>query len=132
MADLGNFLQVALTVLTLAALASVGLMKGTITNLRESLADARGDIADGDRRHTETKAELVEAQNQIVKLRAQINSQAHDLEAVGRLVRGESYWLELGEKLDAHHAAAEEHWAEDERLLRKILKDLDDFMERVK
>lgn len=128
--SLGSFLEAALTVLTLASLAGLGLMRGTVTNLRETLKDARGDIADGDRRHGETTKELQAAQNEIVRLRAQVNSQAKDLEAVGRLVRGESYWMELGEKLDMHHAEAKTHWSEDERLLKAIIEDLDAFTDR--
>ena len=113
MNDLGNFLQVALTVLTLASLAGLGLMRGTVTNLRENLKDAREEISDKDRR-------LTAAETQIIQLNAKVKSQTHDIEAYGRLVRGESYWTELGEKLDVHHEEAKLHWIEDEKLLRQI------------
>ena len=126
--SLGSFLQVALTVLTLASLAGLGLMRGTVTNLRENLNDARAEIADKDRRHAEDSADkderIRDAEAEIIRLKAQVNSQAHDLEAVGRLVRGESYWDELGEKLDKHHSEAVTHWQHDEDLLTQILDKL--------
>ena len=114
---LGNFLQLALTVLTLTSLAGLGLMRGTVTTLREALTDARGEIADKGRRLTETETE-------ITRLKAKVNSQTHDLEAMGRLIRGESYWTELGEKLDSHHSEAKTHWQADERKLDTIARNL--------
>jgi hypothetical protein len=129
--SLGSFLQVALTVLTLASLAGLGLMRGTVTNLRETLRDAREEVADKDRRYTADLADkdrrLTEAEAEIIRLRAKINSQAKDIDAYGRLVRGETYWSELGEKLDSHHGEAKIHWSEDERLLKQIIADLDKF-----
>jgi len=115
---LGATLNAALAVVAIATLAGLGLMRGTVTGLRENLSEARAEIGDKERR-------LKDAEAEIIKLKAQTRSQAHDLDAVGRLVRGESYWTELGDKLDIHHTEAKTHWAEDERLLARILADLD-------
>jgi chromosome segregation ATPase len=111
--NLGDTFNTALAIVSIATLTGLGLMRGTITNLRENLRDARDEIADKDRRLTETEGDLV-------RLRAQVKSQGHDLEAVGRLIRGESYWTELGEKLDAHHSEAKKHWLADELKLDAI------------
>lgn len=119
-AGLGNFLQIALVVFSLASLAGLGLVRSNVTNLRERIADYEKEVSEKDRR-------LTEAETQIVQLKTKVNSQAHDLTAVGRLVRGESYWTELGDKLDTHHAEAKKHWQADERLLKQIRDDLDKF-----
>lgn len=131
-AGLGNFFQVALVVFSLASLAGLGLVRSNVTNLRERITDYEKEVSEKDRR-------LTEAEVEIVQLKTKVNSQSHDLEAVGRLVRGESYWAEVGDKLNAqgalvnrHHSEAVEHWATDERLLREVIAALDNFTERGK
>lgn len=134
MDSLGNFLQTALVVLSLASLAGYGVTRARVVDLREQLDDARKEIADKDRRHSEentaSNQRISDAEAEIIRLNAKVNSQAHDLEATGRLIRGESYWLELGEKLDGHHTAAEQHWSTDEATLQQILARLDAFTDR--
>lgn len=110
---LGETLNAALAIVAVATLAGLGLTRGHVNNLRERLGDYEKEVSEKDRR-------LTEAETEITRLKTKVNSQAHDLEAVGRLIRGESYWTELGEKLDSHHNEAKNHWNADERKLDGI------------
>lgn len=87
--DYGNLLTTALSVVSIATLAGLGLLRGTVTNLRENLKDARDEIADKERRLTEA-----ETANAVQKA---------DLEALTRVVTGEVHWIAMGDKLDEHH-----------------------------
>lgn len=104
--DFGSVLNAALSIVAIATLAGLGLMRGTVTNLRENLADARAEIADKDRRLTE--------------LETKSQTQATDLAALGRVVTGEAHWVAIGDKLDEHHGQATTHWAKDETILTEI------------
>lgn len=117
MHSLGGLLETALAIISIATLAGLGLMRGDTIRLRENLKDAREEISDKDRR-------LTEAEAQIDKQATQIRGQAHDLEALGRVVTGEAHWIAIGEKLDNHHREAKAHWENDERLLGDISRRL--------
>lgn len=112
-ADLGNLIQTGLGVFAIASLAGLGLMRTTVTNLRENLKDARDEITDKERRLTEAEAE-------IVKLNARGLAQHNDLQALGRVVTGETHWKAIGKKLDEHHNEAKTHWLADEEKLDQI------------
>jgi chromosomal replication initiation ATPase DnaA len=129
MDHLGSLLTTGLAILSIATLAGLGLTRGLVINLRESLADARAEIADKDRRASEAQAEsdrrLGDAEAEIAKVKAQNAVQANDLIALGRVVTGEAHWVAIGHKLDEHHDEAKIHWANDEETMRKMLTALE-------
>lgn len=108
--SLGSFLQTASAVLVVTSLAGLGLMRATVVNLRESLADLRSEVADKDRQNADLKAETAR--------------QGSDLDALKRVVTGEAHWVAIGQKIDAHDAAARSHWSADEELLGLILQTM--------
>jgi uncharacterized coiled-coil protein SlyX len=71
--DIGNLLTTALSIVSIAGLAGLGLLRGTVTNLRENLKDAREEIADKDRRLAEYEKTVA--------------TQKSDLAALGRIVK---------------------------------------------
>lgn len=119
MGDLGSMIQTALSIVAIASLAGLGLMRGTVTNLRENLKDAREEIVDKERRLTEAEAE-------IVKLNALGLAQHNDLQALGRVVTGEAHWKAIGKQLDEHHSEAKTHWLADEQKLDQIRDALEE------
>jgi predicted nucleic acid-binding Zn-ribbon protein len=108
--DLGAFFQTALAVLTLASLAGLGLMRGVVTGLRESLKDSRERITDLEKGRVED--------------RATIESQKHEIASLRRIVTGEDQLREIADKLDSHHEEAKTHWETDEELLGMLLQVL--------
>lgn len=108
--DLGNLLSTGLTVATVGSLAGVGLMKGTLTNLRARLDDYEKEVEEKDRRHAEDRTKLAQT--------------VTDLSALQRIVTGEAHWVKLGQVLDEHHEQAKEHWTKDEDLLGEVLAEL--------
>lgn len=110
MDHLGDFFQTGLAVLTLASLAGLGLMRGVVVGLRESLADARSRVTDLESDRT--------------KDQAKIQSQANDIDSLRRIVTGEAQLREIASKLNEHHAKAEVHWEADEELLGRVLQAL--------
>lgn len=116
MPDSGT-LQTALSIFALASLVGLGLLRGTVTNLRENLKDAREEIADKDRRLTAVEAENGRLRN--------------DLDALGRVVTGEAHWTAIGELLTHHHDEASGHWQQGEELLgenRDLLVEIRDLL----
>jgi hypothetical protein len=94
----------AAVILALATAAGYGLLRGRVTALRDELHDEREGRASDQRRITQLNADLIESRSETKLLRSEI-------EAVGRQVRTEGYWQEVGRKLDAHNDAAEAYWA---------------------
>lgn len=117
--DFSNLLTTALGVLALATAAGLGLVRSNVTILRENLKDAREEIADKDRRHTEFETRTA---TQIAELEAKLLAKGADLDALSRVVTGEAHWVALGETLDVHHAAAEQHWETIEALITSLLE----------
>lgn len=103
--DVNNLITTALSIVSIATLAGLGLLRGTVTNLRENLKDARDEITDKERR-------LAEAEKLIA-------TQKSDLAALGRVVTGE-------DKIDAMGARMERKF---EQLLN-ALKELFDYVKR--
>lgn len=108
--DLGSLLTTALGVLAIATAAGLGLMRGTVTNLRESLADSRADNADLRARQAEHKTK--------------IDQQATQLEALGKVVTGEVHWMAISGLLDEHHDEARAHWRKAETVNAEMLAAL--------
>jgi hypothetical protein len=108
--DLGQVLSTSLTITSVGSLAGVGLMTGTLKNLRARLSDYDKEVEEKDRRNADDRAELAQ-----VKTR---------LDALQRVVTGEAHWVKLGQVLDQHHEQAVQHWATDEQLLQQILDRL--------
>lgn len=108
---LGSLLSVGLAIISIATLAGLALMRTNLVTLRESLADARGEIDDKDRR-----LKGIEADRDRIKT---------DLAALTRVVTGEAHWVAIGRKLDNHHREAMAHWRTDEDTLMNILRALE-------
>lgn len=115
--SLGNFVQTALGILTLASLAGLGLMRSKVIDLRETISDIRGELGDKGRQRAGDQAE-------IARLRTKVITQDTDIAAIGRVVTGEAHWVAIGAKLDEHHEEAKIHWRNDEQTLRQILAAL--------
>lgn len=84
--DVNGLLTTALSIVAIATLAGLGLLRGTVTNLRDNLKDARDEITDKDRR-------LLEAEKTIATQKA-------DLEATQRLAMREDKIDALSAKFD--------------------------------
>lgn len=82
-----DFLSAALGIVSIATLAGLGFMRGTVTNLRELLADARGQIKD-------LKESRIESDTKTATLQA-------DLAALGRLKTGEEEWAKVDSRLES-------------------------------
>ena len=121
---MGDMLNTALAVVAIATLAGLGLMRGTVTGLRENLKDCREEAAE-----TRRKLEVAEAENSRLQ---------SDLAALSRVVTGEAHITALGQevsevgtqvanvgdRIDTHHTAAEGFWSTVRNLLTEIRDDL--------
>lgn len=87
--DVSELLGTAATIVAVASLAGVGLIRGTVTNLRENLKDMRDENADLRRRLSERESDLLTAKG--------------DLAAVERIKTGKFELDEINTKLDEHH-----------------------------
>ncbi len=95
--DLGGLLSTALAIVAIATLAGLGLLRGTVTNLREQLKDER-EARESDRRqraddeieHAKFKAD---AEARIATLEA-------DIAAYKRLVTGETHWTAIEQRIE--------------------------------
>lgn len=113
MMEFTTLFEIGLTVSTVGTLAGLGLLRGTVTNLREQLRDAR-------EHESSMRAERAEDKAAITRLQT-------DLLALGRVVTGEAHWTAIGAQLEVHHASAQEHWRAEHQLLedvRDLLKEI--------
>lgn len=108
--DLGTLLSTALAVVALATAAGLGLMRGTVTNLREQLADTRASNAEMRQERAEDRAEIATLHTQ--------------LDALGKVVTGEVHWLAISDLLDEHHGEARAYWTRAEGNAAEMLSTL--------
>ena len=111
--NLGDLISTGLGVLALASLAGVGLMRGTVSNLRDTLADLRKDLEDTDRRLALEKAAREAAEEKVTQ-------RDGELAALVKNLTGDTHWVAIGNTLDQHHAEAMQHWTTDEAILIEI------------
>lgn len=124
--DFENLLTAALAVLALATAGGYGLLRGRVSALRDELKDEREGRASERETIRELRASLVAAQAEVAALRI-------DVEAIGKVARGEAHWVAVGEQLDTHHAKSVEHWMRDEELgaaMLAVLTELKDVFGR--
>jgi hypothetical protein len=112
------WLNLALGTLTIVAAAGAGLSIATVRELRSRVGDLRGEIDDKDRRLTQAETDLKAEQTGR-------ELQAAEIAALQRVVTGEQKLDEIRGQNVKHHAAATEHWQEQETLLRRILVTLE-------
>lgn len=108
--DFTSILTTALTILSIATLAGMGLLRGTVTNLREQLRDER-------EANTSHRQRIGDCELDNGRLRA-------DLSALERVVTGEVHWVALGDQLTTLSDAAKGHWVVEIGLLSEIRDDL--------
>lgn len=96
MDQLQQVLTIGLAIVSIATVAGLGLLRGTVTNLREQLSDERAN-------NVSLKAQRAEDRDKITKLEG-------DVRTLTSVVTGEAVLKELLTKLDEHHEAAAEHW----------------------
>lgn len=127
--DVGSLVSTALSILSIATLAGLGLLRGTVVNLREQLKDARDEIADLERRReretTERTEQAATDATQIARLEAGIAT-------LTSTVTGEIHWVALGEQLEQHHSAAEVHWRHLAAATVRLEKALTDLVDELK
>lgn len=111
---LPDWLNVFLGILTIVAAMGAGLSIATVRELRARVGDLRGEIADKDRR-------LSQAEADVLAERAERKIQATEIAALQRVVTGDEKLTAIRHEGNRHHAAATEHWREEEALLRRIL-----------
>lgn len=105
--DISEFLTAALGIVTIATLAGLGFMRGTVINLRERLDDADKNVARADRTIKE-QGRTIEEQSERIKV----------LESV---VTNDQHWQALTQLVVAHQAAVEGNQKRIERKLDQIL-----------
>lgn len=95
--DFSGLLNTALTIVAIATLAGLGLLRGTVTNLREQLADERAARAADRQQRADDERESA-----LFKTNAEtrIASLESDALALQRVVTGEIHWIALGERLE--------------------------------
>lgn len=123
--DISSLLVAAMALLTLATAGGFGLQRGRISVLREELKDEREGRASDRETIRELRSDLTEARAEIAKL-------STDVDAIGRVARGEAHWVGVGEQLDTHHAKSVEHWQKDEEINAQILEVLKAWVENDK
>lgn len=117
--DLVNgWVQVFLGVLTIVTAAGAGIGAVSVKELRARVGDLRGEIEDKDRRLSQTERDL-EAE------KAERRAQDIKIKALQETVRGDEQLQEIRSQGIRHHAAAVEHWQEEEQLLRRILVSIE-------
>lgn len=110
MGDVLGLISTALGIISIATLAGLGLLRGTVVNLREQLVDARAELTVLKDSRTEDKRLLA--------------LQKSDMEALVRTVTGQVNWTAISDQLEEHHRQALQHWDRDETLLADMAATL--------
>lgn len=95
--DWQSFLGTAATIVALGSFAGLGLMRGTLSNLRESNTDLRSRVADLEKDRAEDRAELAEVKGENRLLKS--------------MMTGRVEWSAIGDQLEDHHRQALVQWA---------------------
>lgn len=109
--DISELLGTAASIVAVASLAGLGLIRGTVTNLRENLNDSRNENADLRRRLLDRDTELATAHA--------------DLDAMERMKTGKEELTRLETKLDHHHDLSMKHITKITEYVTKALELLD-------
>lgn len=95
--DLGGLLSTALAIVAIATLAGLGLLRGTVTNLREQLKDEREaraadrqQKADDDIENAKYRADTT----------AQLARQDAEIAGLQRIVTGEVHWVAIEQRIE--------------------------------
>lgn len=92
--DWQNVLGVAATIFALASAAGLGLMRGTLGNLRSSNEDLRNRVTDLERDRADDRAKLAEVESENKVLKAMVTGKvewtaiSNQIEDVHRIVVG--------------------------------------------
>ena len=108
--DWQNVLGAAATMLVLASATGLGLMKGSLSNLRSSNDDLRARVGDLEKDRVEKTAEL-----------AAVRSENRTLKA---MVTGKVEWTAISDQLEDHHRESLGAWKRIDANLTKIHGDL--------
>ena len=108
--DWQSFLGTAATIVALGSFAGLGLMRGTLSGLRDSNADLRARVGDLEKDRVEKTAELAEVRSENRLLKA--------------MVTGKVDWTAISDQLEEHHRQAVKHWGKQTALLTQIHTDL--------
>jgi hypothetical protein len=112
--DLGSFVQTALAVVSIATLAGLGFIRGTVSKLRSDLSDSRAREEDLRKQHDDDVRKMT-------AFEAAQDAQAREIVTLREMVLGKMEWDVLTRKLDDHHAEATTHWKRDETLLARVV-----------
>lgn len=104
---LESFLTTALAIISLTTLAGMGLMRGTVTGLRESNGDLRVRVKDVEEGRAADKIKLAELEGENRLLQA--------------MITGRVDWVAISDLLEEHHRQSLRRWTSiDEKLDRAL------------
>lgn len=107
--DIDQLLSTALAIVSLTTLAGMGLMRGSLTGLRDSNGDLRNRVGDLEKERAEDRAKLseLEGENRLLQV----------------MVTGKVDWGAISDLLEEHHRQALKQWrALDDKLNRMLAK----------
>ncbi len=94
---IGDTLSAALAIVAIATLAGLGLLRGTVTNLREQLKDER-EARTADRQ--QKADDDIENARYRADVEAKLASQDTEITALRRIVTGEIHWVAIEQRLE--------------------------------
>jgi hypothetical protein len=126
--DFSALLSTALSIMAIASLAGLGLTRGRILNLQESLKEARADTeairaSRADEREERAREKLEEAAAR-ADLEARVVQLAADLDTLGRTVTGEAHLVAILQSQEEHHVNAVAHWQAESDQTKALLEAL--------
>lgn len=104
--ELQNLLSTALAIVSIATLAGLGLMRGTVSGLREQNGDLKERVAYLEKGRAEDHAHIAEnaAENKMLKT----------------MMTGKVEWVALTDQLEEHHRQALAWWLKTGQVLDDI------------